>query len=304
MTTDVTDITVIIPVRDRSHFLEQCLLGVIDQRTALTVQTLVVDDGSTDDSASVAERLGAEVLRIPSSIGVGPARTRGLQLARGDWVAFLDSDDWWSPDHLDTLWKARRGVVMVASSAVTVSQDGVRVHGPPGARRAELRRPRDLLRPENIIMVSACMARRDALLAIGGFRPVPHCEDLDTWVRLLALGPGLVLPRLTVAYRLHEGQLSRAATPDATIHSVISAIADHTELPERNRRALLTAAKWDSRAGLGPKWVASQVASGQIQLTGLAWLLASRAWGRHRWRLQARRTRALRDAPGSRPPPC
>lgn len=208
---DRLPITVVIPAYNRAHMLAGAVLSALGQRPRPPAEVIVVDDGSADDTAAVAERLGATVIRHPHNRGLAAARNTGLAAASCEWVAFLDSDDAWLPHHLEHLWDLRDGHVLVASSALRCAPDPAddRLHGPAARRPTVLRSARQLIHPGNPVPVSAAMARRDAALAAGGFRARRGVvEDLDLWLRLLADGTGVCSPRIGIAYRLHAEQMS------------------------------------------------------------------------------------------------
>ncbi len=92
-------ISVIVPVYNHENYLGQALESILNQSLSAR-EIIVVDDGSTDSSASVADKfLGVRVLR-KSHAGVAMARNAGVQDARGDFIAFLDADDLWHHDKL------------------------------------------------------------------------------------------------------------------------------------------------------------------------------------------------------------
>jgi hypothetical protein len=195
---------VVIPVHDRAEFLETALASVAAQ-TLRPAEVIVVDDGSTDGSAAVAERHGATVIRQPAS-GVSAARNRGLQAATATTVAFLDSDDEWEPSHLATLAAAAAGRSLVSTAAI--STQGVLI-GSQSSKPLALRTLDRLLWPDNPVVTSAVLVDRALALELGGFdERLRHSEDLDLWARLLGRGPGVVLPEVTVRYRAHPGQVS------------------------------------------------------------------------------------------------
>lgn len=197
------DVSVIIPVRNRAELLDRALRSVVAQ-TARAREVVVVDDGSTDDSARVARSYGATVV---SRLGVGSiskARNAGLAVASTSWVAFLDSDDEWTPTHLELLSEELREHVLVTAPATS---DGGRVLGNP-ARRPIVIGPRDMLTPSDLVVTSGTMVRRETALAVGGFRDVRQSEDLDLWIRVLEIGSGLALAEPTVVYHHHPGQIS------------------------------------------------------------------------------------------------
>jgi glycosyltransferase involved in cell wall biosynthesis len=203
----------------------------VEAQTATPVEILVVDDGSRDESAAVAERLGARVIRHERNRGVSAARNTALGAASGEWVAFLDTDDEWLPSHLERLWTMRDGHAAVAHSAVWVERPGREHHayGVTGRRPRVLRSPAPLV-ADNFIPLSASLVRRSAALETGGFDTgLTHAEDLDFWIRLAEQGSVLVLPEIGAIYHLHDEQATKDST--ATVEGHRRTIARY-----RNRR--------------------------------------------------------------------
>jgi glycosyltransferase involved in cell wall biosynthesis len=240
-------VTVVIPAYDRAELLPRALASVAAQ-TATPAEVLVVDDGSSDHSAAVGERHGARVIRHERNRGVSAARNTALEAARGEWVAFLDTDDEWLPLHLEGLWRAREGHAAVAHSAVWVERPGREHHayGVTGRRPRLLTSPAPLV-ADNFIPLSASLVHRDSARRAGGFdTTLTHAEDLDFWIRLVEQGSVLVLPEIGAIYHLHEGQ----ATKDtgATVEGHRRAIARYRDRPWWPRGALAAMevrARWD-----------------------------------------------------------
>ncbi|WP_369052485.1 glycosyltransferase family 2 protein [Kineococcus terrestris] len=193
--------TVVMPAMNRAHLIGRALDSVRAQ-TLRPREVVVVDDASTDDTVAVARAHGATVLEMETNGGSGPARNRGIEAASTTWIAFLDSDDSWHPDHLRTLMDRAGDHVLVGSPGR--STDG-RVLGNSSSREVELT-PLTVLSPGDMLCTSGTAARRDALLAAGLFRDLRRAQDLDMWVRVLERGTGLALARPTVTYHLHEQQ--------------------------------------------------------------------------------------------------
>ncbi|MCX7670338.1 MAG: glycosyltransferase family 2 protein [Anaerolineae bacterium] len=106
--TERPHISVIIPVYNGERFLAEAIRSVLDQ-TLPPDEIIVVDDGSTDGSAQVVERLRLHApipisYHYQSNRGPSAARNRGLELARGEFIAFLDADDLWPPGKLALQW--------------------------------------------------------------------------------------------------------------------------------------------------------------------------------------------------------
>ncbi|NKE45433.1 glycosyltransferase [Roseomonas frigidaquae] len=120
-------VSVIIPTYNRAHLLPETLDAVLAQ-TSPALEVIVVDDGSTDDTAEVVARYAPRVtyMRIPNG-GELAARNSALAVARGDLVAFCDSDDIWQPDFIATmqaLW-ARTPALRTAFANFRILRDGV-----------------------------------------------------------------------------------------------------------------------------------------------------------------------------------
>jgi glycosyltransferase involved in cell wall biosynthesis len=204
-------ICVIIPVYNRAHLLERALRGVWSQRPMLPAEVLVVDDGSDDETAEVARKLGARVISHPENRGLSATRNTGLAATTQPWVALLDSDDEWLPDHLANLWRLRGDHALVAGAALCCGMDPAqdKYHGPATRKPKILASADQLVSPENIIPVSASMVKRDVALEAGGFQ-AQHgvSEDLDLWLRVLAHHTAICSPEVSIIYHVHGEQMS------------------------------------------------------------------------------------------------
>ena len=292
--TGEVDVSVILPVYNRAGLLPGALDAVRAQTARLSYEVIVVDDCSTDGSGNVAEGLGARTLRLAVNSGPGASRDAGLGAARGRWSAFIDSDDRWAPDHLATLWAARDGHGLVASSALTIIKDRLRTVGSPYPWPITLRQPSDVLRPENVIPTSGCMVDTTLARDRGGFGAGRHAEDLEMWMRLLTVATGTVLPGLTVAYRSHAGQLSHTAEMAPGSGEALARLSAAGLLDAPTSAALRALQAWDERhLEGGRRGVVAGAVFGRLSTPRLAVALLGRASCRSRWRLQASRARRI-----------
>jgi glycosyltransferase involved in cell wall biosynthesis len=95
-------VTVIIPAFNYARYIEQCISSVL-QQTYPRIETIVVDDGSTDNTADVIKKFGDKIRIVrQANSGVSVARNTGLLNSSGEYVAFLDADDWWEPIKVET----------------------------------------------------------------------------------------------------------------------------------------------------------------------------------------------------------
>lgn len=100
----MTDVTILVAVHDAAPFLPQCLDSLL-QQTLRNIQIVCIDDCSTDSSPEILRNYAArdsriEVITLDANHGQAYARNQGLKIAKGNYVTFLDSDDWFSPDAL------------------------------------------------------------------------------------------------------------------------------------------------------------------------------------------------------------
>ncbi|MCD7820264.1 MAG: glycosyltransferase, partial [Lachnospiraceae bacterium] len=100
-------VSVIVAIYNVGEYLEQCIESVISQ-TEKNIEIILVDDGSTDNSADICDRYAAEDARIrvihQANAGVSAARNAGIEAANADWVMFVDGDDWLTPDAVEILY--------------------------------------------------------------------------------------------------------------------------------------------------------------------------------------------------------
>jgi len=174
----MTAITAVIPSYNRAHLLERAAASVWSQ-TRPPVELVIVDDGSTDDTAEVVRTLDGRNRYIHKENGGGAsARNRGVEEATTDWVAFLDSDDLWTSDHLANLAAAIDATGGAADlyfsdvrrtaeegGATTFEAAGLRFDGPHLLR--EDARPWATA-PRQPAMLQGLVVRKTAFQEIGG----------------------------------------------------------------------------------------------------------------------------------------
>lgn len=208
-------VSVIMPVFNTSDYLAQAIESVLSQ-TLADFELVIVDDGSTDDSMAIAARYvrtdrRVRVIRNPNK-GLSRARNQGVEAARGDFMAALDSDDVALPDRLSlqVAFLVRHPECVVLGGQV----DLVDPEGSPIAPMSVCLHHDDIMtqllqgRGSAIVQPSA-MFRRSAVLAAGGYdERLDTAEDLDLYLRLAERGVLANLPHTLLRMRRHPDSLT------------------------------------------------------------------------------------------------
>ena len=219
-------VSVVIPTHNRAAFIVAAIESVLAQEgSAWPYEIVVVDDGSTDDTEQVLVPYANTIryVKIDHSGLPATARNVGIAEARGELVAFLDSDDLWSKD------KLAQQVPVFDDPAVTLSYgQAEKIYGNDPTPRGSVVEPAKLSRgrafrsllQENVISTLTTAVRRSALIQVGGFDESPGLrgvEDYELWLRLTATFPkGIVsIPTILALYRVHDDGLGSTSSLDA-----------------------------------------------------------------------------------------
>ena len=207
-------ISIVIPTHDRRAMVERAIESV-SRQTFREWELIVVDDGSTDGTDRLVQGMTdsrVRLLRQPRS-GVSAARNLGIESARFEWIALLDSDDCWMPGKLESQLDAvlRDPVYGVVHTEEIWIRRGRRVN-PRKIHRKSGGWIFDRCLPLCAISPSSVMIHRRILNRVGMFDTgFPVCEDYDLWLRITSRYPVRFLQEpLIVKYGGHEDQLSRA----------------------------------------------------------------------------------------------
>jgi glycosyltransferase involved in cell wall biosynthesis len=210
------EVSVVIPTCGRVDLLSCAVGAALGQD--VDVEVVVVDDACADGTAQwLADQADARlrVVRHATQRGVSAARNSGIREARGTWIAFLDDDDAWAPDKLESQLSAAaaagRGWVYTGDVHV---DERLRLlgGGPPMSPTDAMA----MLSSYNTLSSGASnvMVRADLLAAVGDFdTSLRRTEDWDMWIRLAKTGPPAWVRRPLVAYRHHRGNASTDPSP-------------------------------------------------------------------------------------------
>lgn len=196
--------SVVIPLYNKEGFIRRTVGSVLDQ-SFRDFELLVVNDGSTDSSLTRLQEVDDPRLRIVNqdNAGVGAARNRGLAESRGSWIALLDADDYWFPDHLEELSNLIEAVPD-AGMVATAYLEGEDPSAPPPLAEQPRRRRVDYFKEAarriGVICSTNVALRSEVCRTIGEFGPYRAGEDLDYWTRMALAAPVALSSRVTAYY--------------------------------------------------------------------------------------------------------
>lgn len=223
-------ISVILPTYNRAHFIEQAIISVLSQ-TGVTFELIVIDDGSTDTTAEILQGILDPNLRIitQENQGRSAARNNGLKLARGKFIAFLDSDDRYLPGKLVrqvTYLNAHPEHEMVYTAARCVNFAGVVLDIQPYRASAEgfIYKKIAFHQPLTITLPTV-MLRREVIERCGGFdEELDRFEDTDLWRRIAKIGSIGAIDEFTCDITTHDGNSISAQDPEQLACEVLQYI--------------------------------------------------------------------------------
>ena len=183
----MTEVSVIIPTFNRSEKVCRAVSSLLSQ-TFTDFEVIVVDDCSDDETVySLAQFQGKiRLIRHPKNMGVSAARNTGIKASQGPLIAFLDSDDYWMPEKLETqvlFLRENPGISACQTDEIWI-RNGARVN----PMRKHIKPSGDIFEQSLklcLVSPSAVMLRRPLIDCVGLFdEELPVCEDYDLWLRI------------------------------------------------------------------------------------------------------------------------
>ena len=206
-------VTVVIPVYNREKYLGDAIDSILSQ-TFTDFELLVIDDGSTDRTKEVMQSYHDPRMRLvcnETNEGIPRTRNKGIQLARGEYLAFLDSDDWAYPERLVkqvAFLDSHSDYVAVGAWIEWMDEEGRYLRR--GKRKPVL--PDDIAAQrlfQQGIENSTSMARTVVLWEYGHREEYDVGEDFDLWARIAAKHKLATLPEVLLCRRIHAGQITQ-----------------------------------------------------------------------------------------------
>ena len=245
-----------------SYNHERYLRGALESALAQDIpdlEVLAIDDASTDGSPRILDDFAGDprlrIERHRENQGVSRVFNRGLALARGTWVAYLGSDDFWLPGHLSGALAALAGtdLALCYGRVRVVDAEGRDVEGGEDLFGSA---PEEdffsaLLRRSNFVPFISAVVRRDTALEVGGFdEKLVTLQDYDLWLRIAARHPARFLDRTSGGFRWDGGNTSgRNAVNSVRLRRELARILEHW-LGERAEDLRRVSAEWAVRSRL------------------------------------------------------
>ena len=240
-------ISVVIPLYNKEPHIAKTLESVLAQ-TCPASDIVVVDDGSKDQGAAVVARYADRGVRLiqQANQGESAARNTGIAVANTPYIAFLDADDWWLPEHLDELTRLIQAHPQadVLSTSHLIWRDGQMYRAKtslPPEWRGEL--PdffEQYAQGLSIINSSTACVRRSAVLAVGGFPVgIKRGPDVMTWINLALQGRAAHANVTTAVYNqaaVNRTNTLREQEPPGSLQHLASLISDPKVSPQQKTR--------------------------------------------------------------------
>lgn len=218
-------VSVIIPAYNCALYIRETIESILAQEESNDIEIIVVNDGSTDSTAEIAREF-REPVRVIDQVnaGVCAARNRGIAEAKGEFIAFVDHDDYWLPSKLKNqlaVFESNQNIDVVFSNFIRWHPDGIddayknpstfELQGRPNGTD-----PRfsgwiyhEMLL-DSWVLTSTALVRTKVVRELGGFdESLPFSEDWDFWLRVSRVSQFICLREASTLYRQHPNQGSR-----------------------------------------------------------------------------------------------
>lgn len=268
-------VSVIIPSFNHVAFVEQAIRSVWSQDYG-NLELIVVDDCSTDATAEIVERMLRDspipmhLIRKTKNSGVSNSLNTGIALATGDWLAFLSSDDFFSPGRISrqiaVATQIGEDCACIHGDALQVDEFGQalgRINRPGPISPARGNAFDQLILGTGRIITTTAIVRRDIAIAIGGFDETLVAEDFDFYLRLSRRSPFVFLDDVMTNVRVSPKSLGRQ--PWRWGEDIIISIQKHTDVPGFDWSRILARRRTQIAASLFEHGSAGQIARGVKQ---------------------------------------
>ena len=209
-------VSVVIPTYNNAHYIGQALQSVLDQSYSF-LEAIIIDNHSTDNTDEVVARFTdprITYLKIHNNGVIASSRNAGIEAAKGEWIAFLDSDDRWTTDKLQECLGVINEKVDLIYHDMKIVSDSPRYFRQKKIESWQVNSPVliDLMVRGNAIATSSVLVRTKLIKQIGGMNESPEmvaAEDYNAWLRIAQLTNGFCyVPKRLGYYQLDEKSIS------------------------------------------------------------------------------------------------
>ena len=210
-------ISIVIPTYNHSEYLIRALQSILNQ-TYKNWEAIVIDNHSTDETNKVMGRYidqRIKYFKIHNFGVIAKSRNKGILTAKGEWIAFLDSDDWWTPDKLKNCVDFFDNHVDLIYHDLEISSIKQNIYKKKIIKTRQLKKPVliDLLVNGNIISNSSVVVRKNIIQKIGMIdesKELVGSEDYNTWLKISNLTDQFIyLPKKLGYYFVHDQSISK-----------------------------------------------------------------------------------------------
>jgi len=220
-------ISIIIPTYNHGQYIGRALKSVI-QQTYENFEIIVIDNNSTDNTETVLIKYENEprvrVIKISNQGIIAKSRNKGIEYANGEWIAFLDSDDWWENKKLESCVNKINGDIdLIYHDLISVGGEN---SNKLKTRTRQVKKDvfRDLILSGNIISNSSAFVRSDLIKRVGGFNETHDmvgAEDWNLWLKISRQTNNFLYLKIFLGfYQIHENGISRKDMSECHEHAM------------------------------------------------------------------------------------
>lgn len=243
--------TVVIPLYNKEHYIQNALQSVL-QQSHQDFEVIVIDDGSTDRSLNVVKRIISEKVTIirQNNQGVSVARNTGIENAKGEYIAFLDADDYWHKDYLLTINELiddyPKSDIFVTAYEVDMGDGRINKSRQLKPEKGCLDSYwKTLTEKYDFVWTSAVTIRREVLIQAGWFRVGEKIgQDLDMWARVARINPKVAYSsKICVRYNRAAESNARTRVKIARAKAFLRDLEEELANPKRTKEEYIAIQK-------------------------------------------------------------
>lgn len=233
-------VSVIIPTYNQARFVSATVQSILNQ-TYKDLETIVVIDGSTDDTKIQLEKFGNKIKVVEQERSERAiARNNGVKHSSGEYIAFVDSDDIWKPNKLEKqipVLEENEETVLVYSACERVDEYGNNIKRAKRQTQGYSGKVFEKLLLRNFVVSATPVVRREIFEKSEGFitKYVPY-EDWELWLRLSAFGKFIFIDSPLASYRIHPMQTVKLVTAEKIEQVTSSLLNDSFKLKEVSKK--------------------------------------------------------------------